>query len=157
MLSLRPTTAADEPFLRAVHASTLSSELAALRHDAGAAEAFARMQFDLQERGYRAAHPAAAFMVVLLDGRPVGRLYVDRSPADIHVLEIGLLPEHRGRGLGTELLRGLIDEARDSDRRLKLSVLRSNPALRLYERLGFSATGSDEVRLQLEWRAGDGP
>ncbi|MGH2876210.1 MAG: GNAT family N-acetyltransferase [Solirubrobacteraceae bacterium] len=156
-MSLRPATAADGPFLRAVHASTLSAELAALRHDADAADVFARMQFDLQERGYRAAHPAAAFLVVLLDDRPSGRLYVDRTPAEIHVLEIALLPEHRGRGIGTELLRGLIDEARQSGRRVTLSVLRFNPALALYRRLGFSATGSDEVRTQLEWRAGDCP
>lgn len=152
MLSLRPATAADEPFLRAVHASTLVAELAALSHDARAAQALARMQFDLQERAYRTARPAALFAVVLIDGEPAGRLYVERSPAEIGVLDIALLPEHRGRGIGTELLLGLIGEARESGRRVTLSVLRSNPARALYERLGFTVTGSDEVRVRMQWR-----
>jgi ribosomal protein S18 acetylase RimI-like enzyme len=76
-----------------------------------------------------------------------------RGSANAAVLvDISLLPEHRGRGLGTLLLRELMEECRRERQSLRLQVLRTNPAQRLYERLGFRRTGEDQVYLQMEWR-----
>ncbi|HWF35637.1 MAG TPA: GNAT family N-acetyltransferase [Solirubrobacteraceae bacterium] len=150
-LALRRATAADEAFLYRVYASTRADELAGTGWDEDAKEAFLRMQYEAQARSYRAAHPDACFDLVLVHGTPAGRLCVDRDGAAIHVVDIALLPEHRGRGVGTQLLGALLAEAAGAARRVTLSVERSNPAARLYARLGFEVVRPGDVYSELEW------
>ena len=148
--TLRPAVAGDEPFLRALFRATRAPEFAALGLADEALESLLAMQYAAQDRSYRAQHPGAAFDVVQRDGASIGRLSVDRTGEAIRVLDIALMPEHRGRGIGTGLLRALIAEAAGSDRAIRLAVVRTNPALTLYRRLGFVAAGGDEVHLELE-------
>lgn len=136
---LRPATEADRPFLQRVFAST-RAELAVL------GEAMVALQFDLQDRSYRQSHPDASFDVILVDGEPAGRLYVDRGPDSIHVIDISLLPERRGQGIGTQLLRALLDEGRP----VTLNAVRGSDALRLYGRLGFKIVGANDVYVDLQ-------
>jgi GNAT superfamily N-acetyltransferase len=89
---------------------------------------------------------------VLLDGAPAGRLTVERRAEEIHVLDIALLPEHRGRGLGSALLGELLDEGRRTGRPVTVNALRGGRALALYQRLGFALSGGDEVYADLTWR-----
>jgi ribosomal protein S18 acetylase RimI-like enzyme len=70
---------------------------------------------------------------------------------EIRLVDIALLPEHRGRGIGGALLRGLLDEGAVSGRRVSMHVERSNPALRLYERLGFERVKDDGIYWLMEW------
>jgi ribosomal protein S18 acetylase RimI-like enzyme len=154
-VALRPASAADEPFLRRVFACDRASQFAPLGLDGPALDALLAMQFTAQDRAYRAQFPDAAFDVVLVDGRPAGRLYVARGTDVIHVIDITLLPEFRGQGAGTRLLEGLMEEARDAGTVVALSVVRGNPAVRLYQRLGFELRDEDEIRLTLEWRSPD--
>jgi ribosomal protein S18 acetylase RimI-like enzyme len=88
--------------------------------------------------------------VIAVDGEPVGRLYVHRGPSEIRIVDIALLPEHRGDGLGTLLLRDLLAEADAAGKSVTIHVERMNPALRLYERLGFSVAEDKGVYLFLE-------
>ena len=134
---LRPATPADREFLLSVYAGVREAELAQVQWPAGAKEAFVAQQFDAQDRYYREYYAGATFDVVEVDGEPAGRLYVDRWPAEIRIVDISLAPGFRGRGVGTELLRELIAEAQESDRTLTIHVEAGNPARRLYERLGF--------------------
>jgi ribosomal protein S18 acetylase RimI-like enzyme len=152
-VSLRAASAEDEAFLYDVYASTRSEELAPLAWDTVTAESFLRMQFSAQDRAYRQSHPSASFAVVLIANQPAGRLYVDRRPGSIHVIDIALLPQHRGGGVGRRLLEGLLEEGRATARPVTLNVLRSSPAIGLYRRLGFVVIGEDDVYLDLEWRA----
>jgi ribosomal protein S18 acetylase RimI-like enzyme len=108
------------------------------------------MQFAAQNRHFQQFHPKAAFALILRDGAPAGRLYVDRRDDEICVVDIALLPEHRGAGIGTSVLEGLLAEADGAGHRVTLQVARSNPARRLYERLGFVKTSEDDVYLALE-------
>lgn len=80
----------------------------------------------------------------------VGRLYVDRWTREIRIMDIALLPEHRGAGIGTRLLRELQEEARAAGKALSIHVEKFNPALRLYERLGFRAREDKGVYLLME-------
>ena len=73
-----------------------------------------------------------------VDGEPAGRLYVHRGESEIRIVDIALLPEHRGDGVGSALLRDLLAEADADGKRVTIHVERLNPALRLYERLGFA-------------------
>lgn len=152
-VALRPVTVADEPLLRRVYASTRDEELALLPWDDAQKETFLRFQFDAQSADYAAKYPDASREVVLVDGAPAGRLYVDRRRGEIRVLDIALLPDVRGRGVGTGLLRRLIDDGAAGGAIVSIHVERNNPALRLYHRLGFRVAGDDGgVYLLMEWR-----
>jgi ribosomal protein S18 acetylase RimI-like enzyme len=151
-VTLRETTAADTDFLAAVYASTRMEELTATDwSDAQKAE-FCRMQFTAQDAHYRQHYLTAEFRVIEISGVPAGRLYVDRWAKEIRIMDITLLPEHRGKGVGTRLLRDLQDEAAASGRSLSIHVERFNPALRLYERLDFQLLEDKGVYLLLEWK-----
>ena len=149
-ISLRPVAEGDQRFLERVFAGTRQEEMAHLPLSAEQKADFLRMQFAAQSRHFQTSYPGATFALILLDALPAGRLYVDRGPDAIRVLDIALLPEHRGAGIGTAVLQDLLREADGTGRRVTLQVARSNPARRLYERLGFVTTSEDEVYLALE-------
>ncbi|HZS39489.1 MAG TPA: GNAT family N-acetyltransferase [Polyangia bacterium] len=153
-VTLRPITDEDEPFLRRVYASTREAELAPLGWPPAQQDAFLRMQFDAQRRHYAAAYDGAAFSIILRDGRPAGRLYVDRREREIRVVDIALLPEHRAAGIGGALLRQLFDEAARGRKTVSIHVERQNAARRLYQRLGFVEVegAGDGVYALMEWR-----
>jgi ribosomal protein S18 acetylase RimI-like enzyme len=150
-VTLRPETADDLPLLRALYASTRAEEMAAVPWDAAQKDAFLCMQLELQTQHYHRAYPDGSFQIVLVEGRPAGRLYVHRGETEIHIIDVSLLPEYRRRGIGTALLRELLDEAAASGRRVSLYVDRHNAASSLYERLGFRPVADDGVYLRLEW------
>jgi RimJ/RimL family protein N-acetyltransferase len=85
--------------------------------------------------------------VALADGAVVGWCDVLPRPQPVHrhagVLGIGVVPEHRARGIGTALLRATLDAARQRGlRRIELHVRESNRrAIALYEKLGFAREG----------------
>ena len=68
--------------------------------------------------------------------------------------DIALLPEHRGAGIGGRLLQDLLTEAAASGKRVSIHVERFNPAMRLYERLGFTKQEEVGVYFRMEWSAG---
>jgi len=108
------------------------------------------MQFQAQTDWYRDHYADASFDVVLVDGEPAGRLYVHRGDREIRIVDIALLPEHRGSGIGTSLLHDLLAEADALGKSVTIHVERLNPALRLYERLGFALAEDKGVYLFLE-------
>jgi ribosomal protein S18 acetylase RimI-like enzyme len=133
-----------------VYASTRAEELAVVPWDDAQKEAFLRSQFEAQDAWYREHYADASFDVILVDGEPAGRLYVHRGDRETRIVDIALLPEHRGIGIGTTLLRDLLAEADAAGKRVTIHVERFNPALRLYERLGFSIAEDRGVYLFLE-------
>jgi ribosomal protein S18 acetylase RimI-like enzyme len=70
------------------------------------------------------------------------------------VLDIALLPEHRGRGIGAWLLTDVLAEAGAAAKPVQIHVERFNPAQRLYDRLGFRQIADEGVYLRLEWNPG---
>lgn len=152
-ISWRSATAADAAFCFSVYASTRAEELAAWGWGAAQQEIFLKMQFAAQAASYRADFPGALHAIVRRGDRTVGTLIVNHTAEEIRLVDIAFLPEHRGAGLGTEVIRRLQAEARGSGRPLRLQVLKANPAARLYARLGFITTGSDEMRVEMASRA----
>ena len=150
-LSTRPVRAEDEDFLRRVYASTRIEELAVTGWDDDTKAAFLAQQFRAQAEHYRAHYPGASFEVVLVDGSEAGRIYVARWDDEIRVMDIALLPEYRGRGFGSRLLEPLLEEGRRTNKKVSIHVERSNPAMTLYERLGFAAVAERGVYLLMEW------
>ena len=155
MISLRPVTPEDDSFLAGLYASTRAEELAVTGWDAEQTAAFCRQQFDAQSVHYRENYPGASLQVIVQAGEPIGRLYVARWEREIRIMDIALLPEHRGAGIGAKLLRELQEEAQSAGKSLTIHVERFNPALRLYERLGFKITEDKGVYLLLSWETDD--
>lgn len=154
----RPAGPEDVEFCFRVYAGTRAEELRVVADWSEAQkEAFLRQQFDAQDRYYREHYRNAEFLVLEHEGRPVGRLYVARWDDEIRLMDIAMLPEHRGRGLGTQVLLELLDEGRGAGKPVRIHVERFNPALRLYERLGFRALEDRGVYLFLEWSPGTTP
>jgi ribosomal protein S18 acetylase RimI-like enzyme len=148
-VSLRPAVESDQDFLRALFLSTRERELAALPGGAGAHTQLFNGQFSAQLHSYRHSFPQAIDAIIEVLGVAVGRLYVDRAPGTLHLIDISLLPVYRGRGIGTSLIRALLEEAASVGGSVKLSVAQSNPARSLYERLGFRTVSSDGIYLFL--------
>lgn len=151
-IQCRPEREEDEPFLLQLYASTRDSELQLTDWTAQEKQAFVTGQFNAQRRHYRQVFPEARFDVVERLGVPVGRLYVDRHAGEIRLIDIALIPEARSCGLGTALLSALLDEAAATRRKVTIHVERFNPALRLYERLGFKPIEDKGVYLLMEAR-----
>ena len=152
-LRLRPLTPEDTSFLARVYASSRAEELALTSWSEEQKEIFCRRQFDAQAAYYAANYPDALFQVIERDGEPVGRLYVARWEKEIRIVDITLLPEFRGSGIGTKLLRDLQDEARGAGKSLTIHVERFNRALTLYQRLGFRQVEDKGVYLLMRWGA----
>jgi ribosomal protein S18 acetylase RimI-like enzyme len=155
-VTLRRARPDDLPLLRRVYAGARHAELASLDWNDAQRAWFVGMQFDLQARAFAQAYPAAQYEVILCAGQPVGRLIIDRSSDAIRLVDIALLPDHRSAGIGSELLRGLLDEATAAGKPVVLHVARSNRARALYQRLGFVVTTRDDVYLEMQWRPGGG-
>jgi ribosomal protein S18 acetylase RimI-like enzyme len=134
---LRPADAADLDLLLRVYASTREPELARVDWTEQQKRLFVRSQFDAQHRDYHERYPDAQYAVIVAGGAPAGRMYVERRPEEILLVDIALLPEHRGAGIGSALLTRLLAEARACAKPLRIHVELDNPAQRLYRRLGF--------------------
>jgi ribosomal protein S18 acetylase RimI-like enzyme len=153
VITLRPVEPeADHELLVTVYGSTREIELAPVPWSAAEKDAFIRMQFAAQDSHWREMRPDARFDVILLDGEPAGRIYVDRREDEIRIVDIALLPEHRNRGVGRTLICELIEEAGARGVPVTIHVERENPARRLYERLGFTQISTTSVYDLLERR-----
>jgi len=149
---LRPTRPDDQEFLFKLYASTRLHEIAGFGWPEAQQEMFLRMQFNAQQRWYERMYGQAEHQIVEQGGQPIGRLMVLREKDSALLVDIALLAEHRGKGIGGELVSELIEQCRRDGIPLKLQVLKTNPALRLYERLGFLQTGEDQMYIQMERR-----
>jgi ribosomal protein S18 acetylase RimI-like enzyme len=151
-IRFRPITPEDLPFLAALYASTRQEELAQTGWSEADKESFLALQFEAQHRHYQTHFPDAAFELILLEGKPIGRRYLDRRGDEFRLIDIALLPEQRNRGLGGALLRDLLAEAQAAEKPVRIHVEPFNPALRLYRRLGFELLEDKGVHLFMEWR-----
>jgi ribosomal protein S18 acetylase RimI-like enzyme len=79
--------------------------------------------------------------IVVFEDKDIGVVCVERQATDIFLSSIELLPAYQAQGIGTQLIRALLDEAHQKGVPLVLQVLKVNPARKLYERLGFAISG----------------
>jgi ribosomal protein S18 acetylase RimI-like enzyme len=148
--TLRPVLPGDRELLFRVYASTRTEELAVVSWTDAEKDAFLRQQFEAQDAHYRQHYTGVAYLVIEAAGVPAGRLYVARTPREMRIMDIALLPAFRGRGLGTAVVADLMAEAAAAGTVVSIHVERHNPALRLYERLGFHSTAEHGAYLLLE-------
>jgi ribosomal protein S18 acetylase RimI-like enzyme len=150
-ISLRPVVSDDYDFLLTVYASTRADEMALVSWTDGQRAAFVQSQFGLQQDHYSKKYPTASHDVILSNGMQVGRLYVARLEKEIRIADITLLPSERNAGIGTYLLKKLMDEAHDERKITTIYVEVFNPSLSLFKRLGFEVRQQDGFHLLMEF------
>lgn len=151
---LRSVAPQDEDFLLSLYAGTRADELDQAQWREGQREQFIKWQFEMQRREYDARFPEAEYDVILVDDSPAGRIWIGEEAQQIRLLDIAILPQFQNRGLGTLLLRRLIDEAKIAGKPLRHMVfVLNNDAHRFYERLGFVIIEDLGAYKHMEWRA----
>jgi len=150
--TLRPVQEEDEELLLEIYSSTRADEMALVPWDAGQKQAFLQMQFSAQHQYYQANYAGADFQIILVNDQPAGRLYVDRRVDEIRLIDIALLPEYRNGGIGSALIKEVLAEAQQAGKLVSIHVEKFNPALRMYERLGFSISDDRGVYWFMEWK-----
>lgn len=150
-IRLRSVTEADLALLRRIYGSTRAAELEPVPWSDDQKREFLDFQFQAQHRYYLGQFPLASRDVIEVDGEPVGRLYLDPRDQEIRLIDIALLPEHCGQGIGGLLLQAVLEAGRDSGRMVSIHVEQNNPALRLYQRLGFEKLEEQGIYYLMRW------
>lgn len=151
-VALRPIRPEDRDLLCRIYGSTRTEELAPVPWTDEQKDAFIRQQFDAQAAYWDEQYPEAERWIVEVDGAPAGRLYVQRWPKEVRLVDIALLPDFRKRGVGTGLIRRLFSEAARAGKPVTIHVEIFNPARALYERLGFAPKGEQGMYVLMEWK-----
>ena len=152
-VSLRTACNADAAFERALFETARPDEALFSAWPAADSARFLDEQFRCQTVHYAGVHPDADRMIALAGGEAIGRLILDAAAGNWCIVDIALLPQWRGRGIGACLLQAVQHQARRSGASaVKLTVEMGNPARRLYERLGFIATADEPPHVGMTWR-----
>jgi RimJ/RimL family protein N-acetyltransferase len=148
-IELRPVTEADRSLLFDLYASTRELELAQVPWPPEQKQAFLEMQFAAQTRSYAANYPNATHEIICVDGEPAGRLYFDRN-GSFHILDITIAPARRNSGIGSEVLRRIVEEAERARKPVSIYTEIFNPSMRLFGRLGFQQKSVDGFLVLME-------
>lgn len=150
-ITFRDATPKDRAFLGELYISTRQDELSVTGWPPEMIRAFLQQQFEAQTAHYELHYlqHGAIFRIILERGQAVGRFYTFEGNEELRVVDIALIPEARGRGIGTEILKDLLSK---SDKPVTIHVEKQNPAMRLYERLGFTRIGEHGYYDLMEYR-----
>jgi ribosomal protein S18 acetylase RimI-like enzyme len=141
-ITLRPGKQSDYDFLWWLHGATMRAYVEAIwGWDEAAQRRFFQERFD-----------PARIQILEREGEAIGYISVERNKESIFLSAIEVAPQVQNRGIGSSLIRDLQDEAARRRIPLRLRVLQGNPARRLYERLGFVATGETETHITMSWQ-----
>jgi ribosomal protein S18 acetylase RimI-like enzyme len=152
-MTLRPATAADYDFMRRLYHSIREEEMKRFPFDEAQKIAFLDQQFAAQFAHYEQHYPTCERNIIELEGHAIGRLWVDEWRDQIRLVDIALVPEQRGSGIGTALLRDVLARGTASSKPVTIHVEAYNPALRLYERLGFQRVDTNGAYYLMRWES----
>lgn len=150
-VTLRPATPADYHFMRLLYGSTREEEMKQFPFDELRKKDFLDQQFGAQYQHYQLHYPTCEKNIIEKDGQPIGRLWVDEWRDQIRLVDIALMPEHRSSGIGSALVRDVLDRGAKAGKPVTIHVESYNPALRMYERLGFKKVDTNGVYFLMRW------
>ena len=150
VISHRPMTIADEVFVRQIISEVLIEELGAQSWPSEVRTPLLELQYRARQEGIRSNYPEAAQEILIADGVAVGWLAIAECDAEFRLIDIAVSVAFRGKGIGSARLRELIEETDAAGKPLRLNVFRGNPAIRLYERLGFQRIRDDGFAVLME-------
>jgi len=151
MITTVPVHEEDESFLFELYVSVRLADFAGAGISDGELEALLLMQYEAQRSSYARRYPEARHLVVKDGESPIGRMIVAETEAAVHLVDLALLKPYRGKGIGSILIRRLQREASLIGKPMRLQVAIDNPAMRLYQRLGFRPKSEQFHYLSMEW------
>ena len=141
-LTTRPADESDTSFAREVHHRAYREVVE---------RQFGSWVDEQQDRFFESNWAGSTFEIVVCDGRPCGYVCIEDRDDDIHVREIAVAPEYQGQGIGSAILRDVMERARTRRVPVRLGTLHKNRALGLYRKLGFQEVGRTATHVLLEW------
>lgn len=150
-ITLRPATAADYHFMRLLYGATREEEMQRFPFDEFQKKEFLDQQFGAQYQHYQLHYPTCERNIIEKDGKPIGRLWLDEWRDQIRLVDIALMPEWRGSGIGTMLLEEVLARGTKAGKPVTIHVEGFNPALHLYQRLGFVKVDTNGVYFLMKW------
>jgi len=150
-ITLRPVVVGDQDFLIEVYAGTRAEELAMVPWTDEQRDQFIRSQFTAQQHYYAEKYPMGTHDVILSDGQRVGHTYVARLDQEIRIIDIAVIPGERNRGIGSYLIKQLLDEATRKNMITRIFVEDFNPSLSLFKRFGFNMIEQHGFHLLMQW------
>lgn len=152
-LTFRPETTEDEAFIRTLMLQVLTRSLGAEAWPEPLRTNLLDTQYRVRREGFRQMAGDAPGTILCVDGEPAGWLVLAETEEAILIVNIAVLEAWQGRGLGTWMLRSVIEKAGQRHIPVQLEVARINDAARrLYLRLGFHEVGGNEIHHQMEWK-----
>jgi len=113
-----------------------------------------RFQFRAQWSSYTQQFPNSCYHIVLIDGKPCGRLWVAPGERNLHLVDIAMHPSVQKKGVGTVIVQQVQQQAQQLRVPLTSMVDRFNPgSLRFHKRLGFTIVREDQMNYYMEWQA----
>jgi GNAT superfamily N-acetyltransferase len=137
-VSLRPARAGDLDFCASLYLSEMEATMRAVKLDVTAHMARFPRQWEVSE-----------VRILVLDGTDVGWLQTKVTEDALFLAQFFVAAALQRRGIGTQVLNRLLDEANQEGHAMTLAVVKINPALRLYERLGFRVTHEDDRKFYM--------
>jgi ribosomal protein S18 acetylase RimI-like enzyme len=154
-VTLRPATQADYFFMRQLYGATREEEMQRFPFDEFRKKEFLDQQFAAQYQHYQLHYPTCERNIIVRDGKAIGRLWIDEWKDQIRLVDIALMPEHRRSGIGSKLLDDILERGRKAGKPVTIHVEAYNPALSLYERLGFEKVDTNGVYYLMKWTPRD--
>ncbi|GAA0381834.1 GNAT family N-acetyltransferase [Bacillus horti] len=151
MLELQELIQEDESTLFQLYVASRKGEFANLGWSECEIENLLQVQYTAQQNSYQQLFPQAKMDMVKHKNIPIGRMITNTTQHALHLVDIFIIPEYRGKEFGTALLRILQDRASKRALPIQLQVLMGNPAQRLYERCGFYVTAEQAPSLTMQW------
>jgi GNAT superfamily N-acetyltransferase len=152
-IAVRPAVPLDEIFLYQLYAAVRGPEFALAPITPTQREHLMRMQFQASMAAYAQMFPNSCYHLVLLDSKPIGRLWVWQGEEEFHLVDIAIHPSVQSKGIGTALIQRIQQDAAKARLPIRCTVFRFNPgSLRFHQKLGFSIVRADDVNYFMEWR-----
>ncbi|NVD07700.1 GNAT family N-acetyltransferase [Vibrio sp. JPW-9-11-11] len=140
-ISLRPAVESDIDFLVALRDATMREYLEQVG-----------MPTTLEDYLNRIEYKFDCAEIVLLDHLPVGLFKAEYQPEKRcwYLIQIQIHPGYQNLKIGTQLIERLIARTEQQGTTLALSVIKTNPAYHLYQKLGFSKVAENQSEYLLE-------
>lgn len=151
-LQFKAISEEDMAFLLHVYTTTRWQEVLQAPWNDEQRHAFLKQQFQAQHSHYQSHYSTAEFLLVIKDNQNIGRLYLDRNAKTICIIDIAFLPEHKYQGYGTKILKNIIQEAQQENKKIDIHVESINPAYQWYFKLGFQQVEDKGVYQFMQWK-----